>query len=208
MAYRYKVVELAKLPAADTILTAGELAVYQDFKIEKRRKEWLGGRYALKSLAMDFFTFNMKQMEVKNSSSGQPRLLVPGGTHLPVSITHSGIWASAAIALTGEAIGIDIEVVEKRSKAWAEECFHKDEISSKAAVFLTELWVKKEAVLKFLGVGLSINMQNIRFVNGNLELHGKALDLWAKIGSPKIQIDVEDLDGGYKLAVASQAPLL
>ena len=75
-------------------------------------------------------------------------------------------------------------------------------------VFLTELWAKKEAVLKFLGVGLSYDTKDIRFINGKLQFYGKALDLWAKLGSPNVQVDVKDLDGGYKLAIAWEAPLL
>jgi len=157
---------------------------------------------------MDFFTFDMQKMEVRNAPSGKPILLVPGGTHLPVSITHSGDYAAAAIALTGENIGIDMEIIEKRGKEWAQMCFHEDEISSPVPFFLTELWAKKEAVLKFLGVGLSIDMKDIRFIGGKLTLYGKALDIWAQQGSPNIAVNVSDIEGAYKLAVASEAPLI
>lgn len=208
MAYKLKVVELKHLPLAGDFLTDREMQEYSAFKIEKRRREWLGGRYALKMIATTLFTFDVKNMEVKNLPSGKPALLVPGGTHLPVSITHSGDYAAAAISVTGDNIGIDMEVIEPRSRSWAEQCFHNDEISSNAAFFLTELWAKKEAVLKFLGVGLSIDMQDVRFINGRLALYGKALDIWAKQGSPNIQTEVQDLDGGYKLVVASEAPFL
>ncbi|MDR1684604.1 MAG: 4'-phosphopantetheinyl transferase superfamily protein [Elusimicrobiota bacterium] len=208
MTYRLKVVELNLLPAPEEVLTSKEQAIYQEFKVDKRRHEWYAGRYALKSLASDFFTFDMDKMEVRNLPSGKPVLMVPGGTKLPVSITHSGGYAAAAIALTGENIGIDIEFIERRDKAWARECFREEEISSAAPLFLTELWAKKEAVLKFLGVGLSIDMLDVRFINGRLNLYGKALDIWAKAGSPNIKIDVQDLDGGYKLAIASEAPLI
>lgn len=208
MTYRLKVVELKNVPASTEVLTDREAQEYEAFKIDKRRNEWLAGRYALKLAACELFTFKMKEMEVKNLPSGKPVLLVPGGTHLPVSITHSGDYAAAAISVTGDNIGVDIEIIEPRSRAWAEQCFDKDEISSFAPVFLTELWAKKEAVLKFLGVGLSINMTDIRFINGRLHLYGKALDIWAKEGSPKILTEVKDLDGGYKLVIASEAPLL
>ncbi|MBR4508341.1 MAG: hypothetical protein IKP23_02570, partial [Elusimicrobiaceae bacterium] len=143
MAYRLNIVEISKVPPAEDFLTKRELETYKTFKIEKRKKEWLGGRYALKTLACDFFNFDIKYMEVNNLPSGQPVLLVPGGTKLPVSITHSGPYAAAAIALTGQAIGIDIEVIEQRSSAWVKQCFDKKEISSKSAPFLTELWAKK-----------------------------------------------------------------
>jgi 4'-phosphopantetheinyl transferase len=208
MVYRYKIVKLKDVPPAEQLLTKRELKIYKDFNVEKRRLEWLCGRYALKQLAMDFFTFDMLQMEVHNVPSGKPVLLVPGGTHLPVSITHSGDYGAAAIALTGDNIGIDIEIVEERGNEWANMCFHGDEISSRDSLFLTELWAKKEAVLKFLGTGLSLDMQNVRFADGQLSLYGNALDVWAQIGSPKIEINTLDLDGGYKLAVASQSPWL
>jgi 4'-phosphopantetheinyl transferase len=208
MTYRLKVVDLNYLPAPEIILTEREVKTYNAFPVDKRRREWLGGRYALKLVACDFFTFDMKHMEVKNLPTGKPVLLVPGGTHLPVSITHRGDYAAAAIGLTGESVGIDMELIEQRGKSWVEQYFHKDELSSNAAFFLTELWAKKEAVLKFLGVGLSIDILDVRFVNGKLRLYGKALDIWAKTGSPNIHIDVKDLDGGYKLVIASEAPLL
>jgi 4'-phosphopantetheinyl transferase len=206
MPYRLLVTELKDVPAEEAFLNPRELKAAEEFRLDKRRKEWVAGRYALKKLATSFFTFEMKKMEVRNHPSGKPMLLVPGGTHLPVSITHSGDYAAAVIALTGENVGIDLEIIEKRGVSWAEQSFNKEEISSNAAFFLTELWAKKEAVLKFLGVGLSIDMTDIRFINGRQQLYGKALDIWAGMGSPKIKVDVKDLDGGYKLAVASEAP--
>ena len=208
MSYKLKIVDLDKVPPAEEFLSARELKTYEDFKVEKRRREWLGGRYALKKLASGFFIFDIKQLEVFNRASGQPVLGVPGGCGLPVSITHSGDFAAAAIATAGMGIGVDMEVIEQRGAAWMRQSFGDDELSSAAPVFLTELWAKKEAVLKFMGVGLSLDTRDIRFINGHLQFYGKALDLWARLGSPKIQIDIRDLDGGYKLAIASEAPLL
>lgn len=206
MAYRLKVVEIDKVPPAEEFLNERELAVYKAFKIDKRKKEWLGGRYALKTLACNFFNFDIKHMEVKNLASGKPILFVPGGTKLPVSITHSGAYAAAAIALTGQAIGLDIEAIEQRSPTWVKQCFDKREISSNSAPFLTELWAKKEAVLKFLGVGLKLSCADINFIFGKLEFQGKALDMWAKQGSPNISLKVQDLEGSYKLALAVEEP--
>ena len=206
MAYRLNIVELSKVPCAEEFLTKRELETYKAFKIDKRKKEWLGGRYALKKLACDFFNFDIKHMEVNNLPSGQPVLLVPGGTKLPVSITHSGEYAAAAIALTGQSIGLDIEIVEQRRSSWVKQCFDKRELSSKSAPFLTELWAKKEAVLKFLGVGLKLSCTDINFVFGKLEFQGKALDMWARQGSPNIVLQVQDLQGSYKLAIATEEP--
>ncbi len=207
MAYKLNVVEAKDVPEADTFLSKGELEAYQSFKIEKRRRQWLAGRYALKSMAANYFSFDVKYTEIKNLASGQPILKVPGGTKLPVSISHCDDYAAAAIDFNSEGIGVDIEAVEPRSRAWERQSFCEEEISSRASFFLTELWAKKEAVLKFLGVGLTISMKDVRFINGRLQLYGKALDIWARIGSPNIQVEVKDLDGGYKLAIASEIPV-
>ena len=207
MAYRLKIVELSKVPPAEEFLNKREMEIYNSFKIDKRKSEWLGGRYALKTLANDLFNFGIKYIEVKNLASGKPVLNVPGGTKLPVTITHSGPYAAAAIALTGQSIGLDIEAIEQRSSAWVKQCFDKREISSKSAPFLTELWAKKEAVLKFMGVGLKLSCTDINFVFGKLEFQGKALDIWAKQGSPNITLTVQDLEGSYKLALATEEPL-
>ena len=207
MAHRLKIVELSKVPPAEEFLNKRELETYKAFKIDKRKAEWLGGRYALKTLACDLFNFDIKYIEVKNLANGKPVLNVPGGTKLPVSITHSGIYAAAAIALTGQSIGVDIESIEQRSNAWVKQCFDKREISSKSAPFLTELWAKKEAVLKFMGVGLKLSCTDINFVFGKLVFQGKALDVWAKQGSPNITLTVQDLEGSYKLALATEEPL-
>lgn len=208
MSYKLKIVDLDKIPPAEDFLSPRELKTYEGFKVEKRRREWLGGRYALKKLASGFFIFDIKQIEVRNRASGQPSLGVPCGCNLPVSITHSGDFAAAAIATSGMGIGVDMEVIEPHSTAWMNQSFCPEELSSTAPVFLTELWAKKEAVLKFMGVGLSLDTKDIRFINGHLQFYGRALDLWAKLGSPNVHIDVKDLDGGYKLVVASEAPLL
>lgn len=202
MAYRLNIIELDKVPAPEEFLNKRELETYKAFKIDKRKREWLGGRYALKKLACDFFNFDIKYMEVKNLPSGQPVLLVPGGTKLPVSITHSGTYAAAAIALTGQAIGLDIEIIEQRSPAWIKQCFDKREISSKSAPFLTELWAKKESILKLLQIGLVVPAKDIEITGGEIHYYNKALDVWALRGSPKIAFETKNLDGGYKLVVA------
>ena len=206
MAYRLNIIEISKVPPTEEFLTKREMETYKTFKVEKRKKEWLGGRYALKTLACDFFSFDIKYMEVANLPSGQPILLAPGGNKLPVSITHSGPYAAAAIDITGHSIGIDIECIEQRSQAWVKQYFDKREISSKSAPFLTELWAKKEAVLKFLGLGLQLSCTDINFIFGKLEFQGKALDLWARQGSPNITLKVQDLQGPYKLAIATEEP--
>ena len=54
---------------------------------------------------------------------------------------------------------------------------------------LTRLWTAKEAVLKLLGLGLSVDMRSVRpRADGTVELLGKALEKWKELGLSSIQI--------------------
>lgn len=68
-----------------------------------------------------------------------------------ISIAHSGNWA--LVALSKKAIGIDIEMRrEIDAEAIASRAFTEQERQSGLDFF--ELWVKKESLLKKLGIGL------------------------------------------------------
>ena len=202
MNYRYLVVNTKDTPKPEDFLTSYEIEQYQSFKVEKRAKEWLAGRYAVKQLAMDFFTFPMKKMQVRNARNGMPILQVEGGNHLAISISHSGDYAAAAIALAETFIGIDIEKVEERPEGWAQEYFTERELTINTPAFLTELWAKKEAVLKLLQIGLKVPAKEVEITGGEVHFYGTALDVWALRGSPKISFETKNLDGGYKLVIA------
>lgn len=202
MNYRYLVVNTNDTPKPEDFLTSYELSQYQSFKVEKRAAEWLAGRYATKKLATDFFTYPMKRMQVRNAKNGMPVLQVEGGNQLTISISHSGAYAAAAIALADTLIGIDVEKVEERPESWAKEYFTEKELIVDTPAFLTELWAKKEAVLKLLQIGLSVPAKEVEITGGEIHFYGKALDVWALKGSPKIAFETKNLDGGYKLVVA------
>lgn len=201
MNYRYLVVETKDTPKAEDFLTPFEIKQFEKFEVSKRAQEWLAGRYAVKKLASEFFTFPMTKMQVKNAQSGAPVLQVEGGNQLTVSISHRGDYAAAAISLTGDLIGIDLEEIEPRPKGWADEYFFKEEVAANTPVYLTELWAKKEAVLKLLQIGLTVPTKEIKIVNGNIQFFGKTLDIWALRGSPKIAFETQTL-GAYKLVIA------
>lgn len=202
MNYRYVIIRTEESPKAEDFLTSYELKQYRQFTVEKRAKEWLAGRYAVKKLATDFFTFPMTHMQIRNAKNGMPILQVEGGNHLTISITHSGEYAAAAIALADSLIGVDIEKVEERPESWAKEYFTERELLVNTPAFLTELWAKKEAILKLLQIGLTVPAKDIEITGGEIHFYNKALDIWALKGSPKIVFETKNLDGGYKFVLA------
>ena len=205
MNYRYLVVKNTEAPKAEDFLTTFEYKQYEHFKVPKRAEEWLGARYAAKKLAMDFFTFPMTRMQIKNTKTGAPILQVEGGNHLTISLTHSGKYAAAAISLTGDLVGIDVEHIEPRSDSWVKEFFYDEEILENTPAFQTELWAKKEAIVKLLQIGLTVPAKDIKIVKDKIEFFGKTLDIWALKGSPKIAFEIKDIDPDYKLVVAYPA---
>ncbi len=202
MNYRYLIVNVKDTPKAEEFLTTFELKQYKQFTVEKRAAEWLAGRYALKTLATEFFNLPLKKLQVKNSKNGAPVLQAEGGNDLTVSISHRGDYAVAAISLTGDLIGVDIEKIEPRPEGWITQYFTKEEILAKDDAYLTELWAKKEAVLKLLHLGLTVPTTDIKILNNEVQFFGKALDIWAFKGSPRIGFEMKTIDNAYKFVLA------
>ena len=164
--------EVSKLGEERTIahnLAREELERLSTFTLAKRKKEWLGGRFAAKYAAAGL----LEQIESENiihwpnfiifaDENGRPFLstnkekttLVP----MPdISISHSGSIA-AAMAIQKGYCGIDIQqVTPKVLKVSDRFCTHDEKQiledffpveSEKQPAHLTKLWAAKEALRK------------------------------------------------------------
>ena len=205
-----KIISHEEVPGAEEFLSAKEAAVYGGFKLEKRRVEWLSARLAAKKAFFEVepeSRLSLKQVEVEKASSGEPYLVADGQRYpLPLSLSHSGGYAAAALGRSCKAIGVDIEVIEARPQCWADDCFHPAEIPLGAgADYYTELWSKKEAILKALGIGLSADLYDIRFEGGSHKpaLFNRAYRAWQDKGSGKFAIQLYSLPQGYVTCVVT-----
>ena len=106
---------------------------YLSFKIDKRRCEWLAGRMAAKRLVhkmIESIGISIKddKIAIEQTADGVP-FAQAGASSWPLSISHSGDWAAAAIPedCRGTLIGIDIEKIEARDPAWLYIAFHPAE---------------------------------------------------------------------------------
>ncbi|MBQ9970571.1 MAG: 4'-phosphopantetheinyl transferase superfamily protein [Elusimicrobiaceae bacterium] len=208
MPYQVKVVDLSSLPPADGILSEREGAFYQTLRFPKRRTEWLGGRFALKTLVAQILQLtDLREIEVLPQADGKPTLAVHGQeSPLSFSITHSHGYAVAAVSQTYPLIGIDLERIEKRIDAWARDFFHSSEITGEGEEFLTALWTQKEALVKLLGTGLSLNSYEVRCVNGSAQFFDRAAQVYNRLGSPEITLKTEGLVPGFMFSVALGKP--
>ena len=140
--YVWKMTSSIENQIKNPLLNSAELISAKELKNEKRKKEFLSSRIALKNI------FN-KELELKHHTSGKP--FIKEAKHL--SISHSSNFL--ALAFGDENIGIDIEKPQNRMvklmpKVLSEIEFieFKKEPSMDLAC---KVWGAKEAILKYIG---------------------------------------------------------
>ncbi len=162
-----------------TWLSAAELERLSRLRFEKRRSEWLLGRFTAKTLVAGALDRrgdrlpSLRSIEIVPEPSGAPFVRdVVSGTRLPVSvsISHSARRALFAVVFTGSpgpgrcAVGVDLELIEPRSDGFLRDFLTAPERAEIAALPERErlarangIWSAKEAVLKSLKLGLTVD---------------------------------------------------
>lgn len=227
MNYQTQFVKIKNLPPADSFLSCSESAYLQTLRAEKRKGDWLGGRFALKVLLarqsgllpvcslptegeenqkieMSAAALAvLKQIDIVKLPSGAPQVFIGSVPDArSVSISHSNGWAVAAVSAPQTMLGIDLEKIEKRSRVWAEEFFLDEEKGPATDEHLTKVWTQKEAVVKLLGRGLSLNTREIILVDNEVRLTGRALEVWQSLQLPHIVLNSNRFDNDFIFTTA------
>jgi len=91
---------------ADRILTTNEKQIYEQLLSDKRRVEFLAGRFAAKeafakAVGTGIGNLSFQDIEVLNDRQGAPFLVAQGYTqfNIFISITHSRAYAAAQVVL-------------------------------------------------------------------------------------------------------------
>lgn len=167
------------VPPPDTWLSEAEMERLSRFRFEKRRSEWLLGRFTAKTLASAALERrggrrpSLRSIEIIPETSGAPQVHdVASGARLPLSIaiSHSAGRALTALIFTdlpeseGCAVGADLEKVEPRSEGFIRDFLTESERAEVASLPARErparangIWSAKEAVLKTLKLGLTVD---------------------------------------------------
>lgn len=168
------------------LLHTDEAALFAGLKIEKRRRDWLLGRWTAKRLLQTELAESrgavvaLDRLLIAADAQGAPYAALAGAGGLParlpysLSISHSGGRSFCALhevaAATGErfALGADIEMCEPRGARFVADYFAPAEAELLAAAapaeqteLVTTIWSAKEAVLKALREGLRLNTREI-----------------------------------------------
>ncbi|MBW8824432.1 MAG: 4'-phosphopantetheinyl transferase superfamily protein [Xanthomonadales bacterium] len=96
------------------------------------------------------------RVEIGRMASGMP--MVAGLPNIATSLSHADDFVAIAVARDAGMIGVDIEAIEHESllDGLAGSVLHPQESDRGEA--LIDAWVRKEAVLKAIGSGLSVDM--------------------------------------------------
>ncbi|QHE85930.1 4'-phosphopantetheinyl transferase family protein [Hydrogenophaga sp. BPS33] len=143
-------------------LDANELAKAARFRFERDARRYRISHQALRSVLGDHVGRPAAALAFTEGAFGKPRLVGAGMPHFNMS--HSGDWALIGVC-DAVPIGVDIEVMQPMDdlQALARRNFSAREFAAfEATASTTQLdaflrcWTRKEACLKALGSGLSI----------------------------------------------------
>jgi len=156
-------------------LSPAEQDLLGGLRFERRRWEWLMGRWAAKHLlrsAGAAVSMPLQAFSILNEDKGAPYAVDERGRMIPgcLSISHrAGVVACAWTNSPGTRIGIDVEWVERRDPSFLGDYFTESERAFAAAlpeairdVWITLAWSVKESALKALRTGLRIDTRNIQ----------------------------------------------
>ncbi len=171
---------LARAEAPEGLLSSVEEARFRSLTREKRRRDWLLGRWTAKHLAAYYIELvtgrrpALRDIVITADPDGAPRLRSQNGyasivDRLAISISHSHDHAFCALtAAPGYVPGADIEYVEPRDPGFATDFFTDAEIArvrhappSAQPLLTTVIWSAKEAALKSLRCGLTVDTRQI-----------------------------------------------
>ncbi len=165
----------------DKILCAREFDVYQNLFTEKRRQDWLIGRWTAKRVVARLkgnlapAPEYLGRLEIERLATGEPAVRNRPGRSVPVnslSISHAGEKALVAgTTMKNVRLGVDIEQVVDRHRGLARDFFTSRERTyverlpaSLRSHGVNIIWSVKEAVLKVLGVGLSVSSLTVECI--------------------------------------------
>ena len=160
------------------LLSAAEAEKFQRFTSEKRRRDWLLGRWTAKQLLRRVMEdegrapLPLHQIIIENNASGAP--VVAGaplaeGARYTLSLSHSHRHAfCAVVAWAPWPLGVDLERIGPRLERFAGDFFAPEEMAllhrappAMVDTLITAIWSAKEAALKALQLGLRVDTRAV-----------------------------------------------
>jgi 4'-phosphopantetheinyl transferase len=160
----------ADVPVEDDWLSASEAVLLNGMRFAKRRADWRLGRWTAKralaiSRNMPSHLEALAGIEIRPAQSGAPEVFFANQpAAVTISLSHRCGSAICAVALSGAALGCDLELIEPRSDAFVADYFTPEErafvargATADRSRLLALLWSGKESALKALREGLRLD---------------------------------------------------
>lgn len=168
------------------LLSAVEWARFEQLTTVKRKQDWLCGRWTAKIILQNLLrertghTIPLDSFSVINNADGVPQITghwsLATGYSLSISHSHNHAFC-AVVERPRHPIGADIEYIEERSDGFVEDYFTAEEQTRVAwyakhdapiathhaprTTLINAIWSAKEAVLKALHLGLSVDTRAV-----------------------------------------------
>ncbi|MCA9735512.1 MAG: 4'-phosphopantetheinyl transferase superfamily protein [Deferribacteres bacterium] len=161
------------VPHNPTWLSQQEHEKYSSFRIEKRRQDWVLGRWTMKKLAAHFLHISFPdflRIEIFAAGDGAPELYFDAQpVRQTISLSHREHFAIAALTDSDMKMGCDLEFVEPRSKVFMSDYFTTNENVlvqkfNNSALYANFIWTAKEATVKALREGLRLDTRAVEVV--------------------------------------------
>ncbi len=160
----------ADVPAENDWLSASEAVRLSGMRFAKRRADWRLGRWTAKRALAVYLKLPghpqaLTGIEIRPAPSGAPEVFVANqAAAVTISLSHRAGRAVCAVALSGVALGCDLEMIEPRSDGFIADYFSSEEQALVARAcaadrprLLALLWSGKESALKALRTGLRLD---------------------------------------------------
>lgn len=161
-----------------TWLTAREGDQWAALRSDKRRRDWLLGRWTAKRLVQAWLAqrqgvcLPLNAVEVRAASDGAPVVSYQrAGCDLPapmISLSHAGLQGFCALSDAPARLGVDIERIEPRLPEFVDDYFTPAEVEllrqappATRDQHITAIWSAKEAALKALRTGLTVDARAV-----------------------------------------------
>ena len=189
----------------ELILQNNTLRYFLTLKFEKRKKDYLTGRYMAKSVVAEYLKeTDLAAIEIENGIFNQPFVKYKGSDIPGVSFSHSYQWTVAVSFPFGHPMGIDIEklgfqeldVIKKQLTEREISLIQKSGIDEDKAYYQT--WTMKEALSKVLQCGLTTPFRILEIDKPNFHVNGYAQCYFKNFGQYKCYSWIVD---GYALSI-------
>jgi 4'-phosphopantetheinyl transferase len=141
------------------------------FKFKKDRDQYMLARGLLREILSQYTGIDPKELRFGYGTQGKPFLIPEPNVAFNLSHAQGAVLCAVAIDC---AVGVDLEYLREDidDQALAERCFSPSEVAAlaglspkgqKKAFFVC--WTRKEAYIKALGEGLSIDLRSIEVLD-------------------------------------------